>query len=68
MIAQDEVLLYGLMMALMTCRPLPANSNEVAAAAQDVQPRVRKSDVTFNGDVDSLFAALGIEEAVAELV
>lgn len=56
------------MMVLMMDQPLPANSNEVAAAAQDVQPRVRKSNVTFNGDVDSLFAALGIEEAVAELV
>lgn len=55
------------MMALMMCQPLPANSNEVAAVSQDVTPRVRKSDVTFNGDVDSLFAALGIEEAVAEL-
>ena len=47
---------------------IPANFNEVAALTQDVSTRVRNSDVAFNGDVDALLYALGVEEAVAELV
>ena len=47
---------------------IPANFNEVAAPAQDVSARVANSDVTFNGDVDALLYALGVEGAVAELV
>jgi len=52
------------MMVVMTHQSITANSNENAIVQRDVV----RGAVQFNGDVDSLFAALGIEEAVAELV